>query len=405
MSQSNATCPVCLGELGNTNKTVLECGHEFHYTCVRLWNQQQGSCPLCRQQVRDSPLMRAQEARSPEWPQRRRPSTTSPENLLTLAREVQVYANILENSQAYNLSIICNSCDKKVVSCSNCGHSMCRCVYDLAAVGQSTLENVRQLPGALGRLPEQNSPFADPAVGYKVIQGRQYYLCARCWRIFNLHELVLDFLDDYLDDSAHDDEADDGYPTIFEVPLIQDLFKLHFFNENPELRHLGRGGADAPLLYDYGFSEGKIKRFTTYDKFIRWAQYKLRRQRSSYRVTRGHAAETCDCVDCKMLLKWRCGRCDRGGISYAQAVHCCQDLEAAAAAAAEEPVIDAGSLDSVKAMWSNEHTIEELYHQIARSTSEPERTVLGHILKLQQNSQHVAELLQVISSPSPSPSP
>lgn len=38
------TCPVCLDIISNTNKTILICGHIFHFSCVK----NQTVCPICR---------------------------------------------------------------------------------------------------------------------------------------------------------------------------------------------------------------------------------------------------------------------------------------------------------------------------------------------------------------------
>ena len=44
-------CAVCLCE--GTSNAVLECGHAFHWSCVRPWLDRKNTCPLCsRQQMR-----------------------------------------------------------------------------------------------------------------------------------------------------------------------------------------------------------------------------------------------------------------------------------------------------------------------------------------------------------------
>ena len=48
---SHPRCAVCLCE-GSSN-AVLECGHAFHWGCVRPWLDRKNTCPLCaRRQMR-----------------------------------------------------------------------------------------------------------------------------------------------------------------------------------------------------------------------------------------------------------------------------------------------------------------------------------------------------------------
>jgi len=37
----------------NNNITTLECGHQFHSTCISDWLKQRDNCPLCRQAVKN----------------------------------------------------------------------------------------------------------------------------------------------------------------------------------------------------------------------------------------------------------------------------------------------------------------------------------------------------------------
>lgn len=38
------SCCVCLNDFKNTNKTILQCGHTFHFSCVKKLSM----CPVCR---------------------------------------------------------------------------------------------------------------------------------------------------------------------------------------------------------------------------------------------------------------------------------------------------------------------------------------------------------------------
>ena len=41
-----SNCVICLCEGNNTN-AVLECGHAFHWACIRPWLDARNTCPLC----------------------------------------------------------------------------------------------------------------------------------------------------------------------------------------------------------------------------------------------------------------------------------------------------------------------------------------------------------------------
>ena len=46
------TCPICMEDLTECNKTVVACGHQFHASCMMTWVRQPRStattCPTCR---------------------------------------------------------------------------------------------------------------------------------------------------------------------------------------------------------------------------------------------------------------------------------------------------------------------------------------------------------------------
>jgi hypothetical protein len=45
LPSNDSRCVICLCE-GNNN-AVLECGHAFHWTCIRPWLDARSTCPLC----------------------------------------------------------------------------------------------------------------------------------------------------------------------------------------------------------------------------------------------------------------------------------------------------------------------------------------------------------------------
>ena len=44
-------CSICMEENREETAVGLDCGHFFHYNCVRDWVRIRSSCPMCRRQV------------------------------------------------------------------------------------------------------------------------------------------------------------------------------------------------------------------------------------------------------------------------------------------------------------------------------------------------------------------
>ncbi|XP_073048257.1 putative RING-H2 finger protein ATL21A [Primulina eburnea] len=47
---NSTTCPICLEEYNPTEtvKSIIQCGHCFHESCIDLWLRTHSSCPICR---------------------------------------------------------------------------------------------------------------------------------------------------------------------------------------------------------------------------------------------------------------------------------------------------------------------------------------------------------------------
>jgi hypothetical protein len=45
---SESECAICLGQLADRRTTENKCGHIFHSLCVRIWQAQSNTCPVCR---------------------------------------------------------------------------------------------------------------------------------------------------------------------------------------------------------------------------------------------------------------------------------------------------------------------------------------------------------------------
>ena len=44
-------CAICLEELKENNKIILECNHSFHLECIKEWFKNNNTCPFCRRIV------------------------------------------------------------------------------------------------------------------------------------------------------------------------------------------------------------------------------------------------------------------------------------------------------------------------------------------------------------------
>jgi hypothetical protein len=48
MTTQDKMCPVCLGDIGEKDSCVTECGHSFCLKCILRASQENTACPLCR---------------------------------------------------------------------------------------------------------------------------------------------------------------------------------------------------------------------------------------------------------------------------------------------------------------------------------------------------------------------
>lgn len=53
------TCAVCLGDFeeGEEVRTLPECSHSFHVTCIDVWLLSHPNCPVCRADATPSPVI------------------------------------------------------------------------------------------------------------------------------------------------------------------------------------------------------------------------------------------------------------------------------------------------------------------------------------------------------------
>jgi len=57
------TCAVCLGDFeeGEELRTMPECLHSFHVSCIDMWLHLHSSCPICRASAAPSPAVDGQQ--------------------------------------------------------------------------------------------------------------------------------------------------------------------------------------------------------------------------------------------------------------------------------------------------------------------------------------------------------
>lgn len=57
------TCAVCLGDFeeGEELRTMPECLHSFHVSCIDMWLHSHSNCPVCRSSTAPSPAVNEQQ--------------------------------------------------------------------------------------------------------------------------------------------------------------------------------------------------------------------------------------------------------------------------------------------------------------------------------------------------------
>ena len=107
---SQPECPVCMVafDRDSRNTVTTECGHQFHYTCLFKWNQDNSNCPMCRHDFEDI-------EKAPEPP-------SSGQHL----PELSMTGDFIESAREFGMRINCQECNEKVEECSTgCGRITC----------------------------------------------------------------------------------------------------------------------------------------------------------------------------------------------------------------------------------------------------------------------------------------
>lgn len=179
-------CPVCMVAFDENprNTVTTECGHQFHYTCLFKWNQDNSSCPLCRHDFQD-----IEPATAP-----------APANVYQLPtmNDFEV-RDLVEPAESYGMRLTCQDCNERVEWCSaGCDRLTCYCQ------GPQISQHI------INRSPIQQ-------------QNSEYPTCVECWR--NRYQTVHDFLDQQMTRDLMTEE-------IYDNDQMFEYYEMFFNNTN-----------------------------------------------------------------------------------------------------------------------------------------------------------------------------
>ena len=180
---SQPECPVCMVafDRDSRNTVTTECGHQFHYTCLFKWNQDNSNCPMCRHDFEDI-------EKAPEPP-------SGGQQL----QELSMTGDFIESAREFGMRINCQECNEKVEECSTgCGRITCYC----------------QGP-QISQFITNRSPIQQ--------QNTELPTCIECWR--NRYHTVHDYLDQRMTRDLLTDE-------IYDTEQMEDYYEMFFNNTN-----------------------------------------------------------------------------------------------------------------------------------------------------------------------------
>ena len=180
---SQPECPVCMVafDRDSRNTVTTECGHQFHYTCLFKWNQDNSNCPMCRHDFEDID-------KAPEPP-------SSGQHL----QELSMTGDFIESAREFGMRINCQECNEKVEECSTgCGRITCYC----------------QGP-QISQFITNRSPIQQ--------QNTEFPTCIECWR--NRYQTVYDYIEQQMTRDLLTDE-------IYDTEQMEDYYEMFFNNTN-----------------------------------------------------------------------------------------------------------------------------------------------------------------------------
>lgn len=180
---SQPECPVCMVafDRDSRNTVTTECGHQFHYTCLFKWNQDNSNCPMCRHDFEDI-------EKAPEPP-------SGGQHL----PELSMTGDFIESAREFGMRINCQECNEKVEECSTgCGRITCYC----------------QGP-QISQFITNRSPIQQ--------QNTELPTCIECWR--NRYQTVYDYLEQQMTRDLLTDE-------IYDTEQMEDYYEMFFNNTN-----------------------------------------------------------------------------------------------------------------------------------------------------------------------------
>ena len=180
---SQPECPVCMVafDRDSRNTVTTECGHQFHYTCLFKWNQDNSNCPMCRHDFEDI-------EKAPEPP-------SGGQQL----QELSMTGDFIESAREFGMRINCQECNEKVEECSTgCGRITCYC----------------QGP-QISQFITNRSPIQQ--------QNTELPTCIECWR--NRYQTIYDYIEQQMTRDLLTDE-------IYDTEQMEDYYEMFFNNTN-----------------------------------------------------------------------------------------------------------------------------------------------------------------------------
>ena len=130
-------CGICLDNIDN--KTILECGHIFHYKCIYIWNKKNNSCPICRNKQ---------------------------QNITNKFNK----KNFINHSKDFNICLKCFDCNTNLKNCETCNSKYCLCTFNHNNFyGKNVFQSSSQLSTCLKCFLERDQILKD------AITNNEYY--------------------------------------------------------------------------------------------------------------------------------------------------------------------------------------------------------------------------------------
>lgn len=176
-------CSICLNSFkGLKNKTTLECGHEFHYTCIFEWNKKNTSCPLCRS-----------------------------EQEISLEKKEEEQPKVIRTPLIYGLQLTCSDCNSELINCVRCNKKMCLCLINHRYHnGRNPFMRVEDVDDEC-MCSDCFTNFRDDELYDGIMNSITDRTIDDIWDSQHLHEVWLEYYRNYTDNRVDDLSEFDNY--------------------------------------------------------------------------------------------------------------------------------------------------------------------------------------------------